>query len=134
LFIEVNPDNIKKNEFIELMLRQNNLDTLEPYIDALVELKKNLIHLSLRDNRFPSFPIELILLTNLTSLSLAENRIGRIADGMMSRLPNLQWLNLSKNRLRDLPADIIKCSQLRGLDATSNKLTRTCVSCYNNCY
>ncbi|CEG67425.1 hypothetical protein RMATCC62417_03858 [Rhizopus microsporus] len=124
LFIQVDPDNIKKNEFIELMLRQNNLDTLEPYIDALAELKKNLIHLSLRDNRFPSFPIELILLTNLTSLSLAENRIGRIADGMMSRLPNLQWLNLSKNRLRVLPADIVKCSQLRGLDVTSNKLTQ----------
>ncbi|KAG1610773.1 hypothetical protein G6F46_009758 [Rhizopus delemar] len=108
----------------QLLLRRNALTSLKPYANAIDKLKESLFHLSLRENKLSHFPIETILLPNLTSLSSADNNITMIEDGIFSQLPNLQWLNLSKNSLKTLPSDLASCYQLRGIDVTDNSITK----------
>jgi Leucine-rich repeat (LRR) protein len=107
----------------QLLLRRNRLDSLQAYAKALLEFKQHLTELSLRENSFSQFPTEILVLKNLTSLSLAFNQLETIERGMLSELSNLQWLNLSNNKLKDLPIDIVCCHQLRGLDLENNDFT-----------
>ncbi|CAO3689998.1 unnamed protein product [Rhizopus stolonifer] len=108
----------------QLILRRNTLTSLKPYIDAIGKIKKNLMHLSLRENKLSRFPIETTSLPNLTSLSLAENNLKFIESGIFPRLVNLQWLNLAKNSLESLPVDIVECFKLRGLDMSNNMISK----------
>ncbi|GAN09216.1 small GTP-binding protein [Mucor ambiguus] len=107
----------------QLLLRRNQLDSLQSYAKALVQFKQNLTELSLRENNFSQFPIEILVLKNLTSLSLANNQLEVIHKDVLSQLPNLQWLNLAHNRLTELPVDIVCCHHLRGLDLDSNNFS-----------
>lgn len=102
------------------MLRRNRLESLAIYAKALGQLKQHLAELSLRENNFKRFPSEVTLLKNLTSLSLANNRLQVIEPEMLSPLVHLQWLNLSHNQLTGLPLDIVCCHHLRGLDLENN--------------
>lgn len=105
------------------MLRRNRLDSLQAYAKALLQFKQHLTELSLRENNFVQFPAEILVLKNLTSLSLAFNQLETIERDTLSQLINLQWLNLSHNKLKDLPIDIVCCHQLRGLDLENNNYT-----------
>jgi Leucine-rich repeat (LRR) protein len=82
-----------------------------------------LSELSLRENNFSQFPIEILVLKNLTSLSLANNQLEVIDKDILSQLPNLQWLNLAHNRLTELPVDIVCCHHLRGIDLEGNNFS-----------
>ncbi|KAI9336035.1 hypothetical protein BD770DRAFT_415851 [Pilaira anomala] len=104
----------------QLLLRRNRLESLAIYAKALGQLKQYLAELSLRENNFKQFPPEVTLLKNLTSLSLANNRLQVIEPEMLSSLVHLQWLNLSNNQLTGLPLDIVCCHHLRGLDLENN--------------
>ncbi|KAI8141345.1 hypothetical protein BJV82DRAFT_689257 [Fennellomyces sp. T-0311] len=84
-------------------------------------MRQQLHELSLRENNFTYIPPEILCLTQLTSLSLASNRIHDIPEGTLSQLPNLQWLSLSNNHLTRLPKDLAKCHRLKGLDIHSNE-------------
>ncbi|KAI9270846.1 hypothetical protein BY458DRAFT_571978 [Sporodiniella umbellata] len=106
----------------QLILRRNSLNDLDPYMLAMDKIKTHLMHLSLRENQFTLFPSQLALLPQLTSLSLAENRIDCIPPGIFPSLNSLQWLNLTKNALRSLPLDLVQCTKLRGLDVSHNQL------------
>jgi Leucine-rich repeat (LRR) protein len=105
------------------LLRRNRLDSLRIYAKALTQLKQYLTELSLRENNFVKFPIEITVLKNLTSLSLANNQLETIESDTLSQLPNLQWLNLSHNQLKDLPVDLVCCHHLRGLDLENNNFS-----------
>ncbi|KAK4514230.1 glycogenin glucosyltransferase [Mucor velutinosus] len=107
----------------QLLLRRNQLDSLQTYAKALLQFKQHLTELSLRENNFSQFPIEILVLKNLTSLSLANNQLEVIHKDILSQLPNLQWLNLAHNRLTELPVDIVCCHYLRGLDLESNNFS-----------
>jgi Leucine-rich repeat (LRR) protein len=107
----------------QLLLRRNRLDSLQAYAKALLQFKQHLTELSLRENNFVQFPAEILVLKNLTSLSLAFNQLETIERDTLSQLINLQWLNLSHNKLKDLPIDIVCCHQLRGLDLENNNYT-----------
>lgn len=107
----------------QLLLRRNRLDSLRIYAKALSQLKQHLNELSLRENNFVKFPIEVTVLKNLTSLSLANNQLEVIESDTLAQLPNLQWLNLSHNQLRELPVDLVCCHYLRGLDLENNNFT-----------
>lgn len=104
----------------QLLLRRNQLDSLRIYEKALQQLKQHLTELSLRENNFVTFPPEITVLKNLTSLSLANNQLTTIESDTLSQLLNLQWLNLCNNRLTTLPVDIVCCHHLRGLDLENN--------------
>lgn len=104
----------------QLLLRRNRLESLHIYEKALQQLKQHLTELSLRENNFTTFPIEITVLQNLTSLSLANNHITSIEIDTISQLSNLQWLNLCNNKLKELPVDIVRCHHLRGLDLENN--------------
>ncbi|KAI9262972.1 hypothetical protein EDC94DRAFT_607944 [Helicostylum pulchrum] len=107
----------------QLLLRRNRLDSLRIYAKALSQLKQHLTELSLRENNFMTFPGEVAVLKNLTSLSLANNRLKIIENEMLSSLIHLQWLNLSHNQLTELPLDIVCCHHLRGLDLEDNLIS-----------
>ena len=104
----------------QLLLRRNRLDSLKNYAKALIQLKQHLTELSLRENNFSRFPIEITVLKNLTSLSLANNQLVMIENDTLSQLTHLQWLNLCNNRLVELPLDLISCHHLRGIDLENN--------------
>jgi Leucine-rich repeat (LRR) protein len=107
-------------EIQQLLLRRNRLESLKIYSKAISHFKKSLTELSLRENNFTKFPQEILILTNLTSLSLASNQIQFIEEGLFSKLTNLQWINLSGNHLSCLPSDIVCCHFLRGIDLENN--------------
>ncbi|KAL7316106.1 hypothetical protein PS15m_005244 [Mucor circinelloides] len=107
----------------QLLLRRNQLDSLQTYAKALLQFKQHLTELSLRENNFSQFPTEILVLKNLTSLSLANNQLEAIHKDVLSQLPNLQWLNLAHNQLTELPVDIVCCHHLRGLDLESNNFS-----------
>ncbi|KAI8637888.1 hypothetical protein BD408DRAFT_447243 [Parasitella parasitica] len=107
----------------QLLLRRNQLNSLQKYAKALIQLKEHLTELSLRENNFSQFPFEILILKNLTSLSLANNQLEVINKDVLSQLPNLQWLNLAHNRLTQLPVDIVCCHYLRGLDLENNNFS-----------
>lgn len=86
-------------------------------------MKQHLTELSLRENNFTKFPVEITVLKNLTSLSLANNQLQVIENDMLSQLTSLQWLNLSNNQLTELPLDIVCCHHLRGLDLENNNIS-----------
>jgi Leucine-rich repeat (LRR) protein len=92
-----------------------------------------LSELSLRENVFKAFPREILVLSNLTSLSLANNRLRYIEPGIFSKLVHLEWANFGGNRLSELPTDITYCQGLKGLDLQNNdfesKLTNNCFIC-----
>lgn len=88
-----------------------------------MQFKQHLTELSLRENNFSQFPIEILALKNLTSLSLANNQLEIINKDVLSQLPSLQWLNLAHNRLTELPVDIVCCHHLRGIDLEGNNFS-----------
>ncbi|KAI8975197.1 hypothetical protein BDF20DRAFT_943468 [Mycotypha africana] len=104
----------------QLLLRRNRLDSLEKYTEALDSMKASLTELSLRDNRFTQFPAEITVLKNLTSLSLANNDLGSIPEGIFPELSHLRWLNLRGNGLKMLPYDIVCCHVLTGMNLEQN--------------
>ncbi|KAI8886383.1 L domain-like protein [Backusella circina FSU 941] len=121
LFQEKNRFFRKKKPCIkQLLLRRNRLDSLGDYGNALESLKKNLSELSLRENLFKAFPREILVLNNLTSLSLANNRLRYIELGVFSTLVHLEWVNFSGNKLSELPLDITYCQGLKGFDLQNN--------------
>ncbi|KAI7873253.1 uncharacterized protein EV154DRAFT_607274 [Mucor mucedo] len=108
----------------QLLLRRNRLDSLAIYAKALAQLKLHLTELSLRENNFSKFPVEITVLKNLTCLSLANNQLQSIDHDILSQLSSLQWLNLSNNQLSELPLDIVCCHHLRGLDLENNNISK----------
>ncbi|KAI8980003.1 hypothetical protein BDB01DRAFT_798427 [Pilobolus umbonatus] len=105
----------------QLFLRRNGLISLKPYGKTLYQFKDTLTELSLRENHFVEIPGEISCLINLTSLSLASNRITHIDQPLLSKLKHLQWLNLSGNQLVDMPEDIGQCKDLCGIDLDNNR-------------
>lgn len=104
------------------------------YAKALAQLKLHLTELSLRENNFSKFPVEITVLKNLTCLSLANNQLQTIDHDILSQLSSLQWLNLSHNQLSEVPLDIVCCHHLRGLDLENNNISskNPCLVHYSN--
>ncbi|ORZ05815.1 hypothetical protein BCR42DRAFT_473872 [Absidia repens] len=103
-----------------LLLRNNQLTTMAPYYNALYEMHQSLRELTLRNNAFTQFPHEILVLTNLTSLSLAKNQIEYLELDLFPQLSQLTWLSLSHNHLVALPEDLASCRHLLGLDLSDN--------------
>lgn len=104
----------------QLLLRKNDLSDLCALKRCFHSMTVNLTELSLQENCFSDFPMEILVLKNLVSLSLSKNSFDSIPEGTLSGLTNLRWLNLSQNKLSELPADLTKCMKLKGLDLHFN--------------
>ncbi|KAI9311846.1 hypothetical protein BX666DRAFT_2162196 [Dichotomocladium elegans] len=107
----------------QLLLCRNELESLEDCAKEIHSLRLSLRELSLRDNCLSKLPVEIFPLAQLTSLSLASNRLESIAEGIFPSFPHLQWLGLSGNKLSNLPDDLLKCVKLKGLDVHNNCFT-----------
>ncbi|KAI9495272.1 hypothetical protein BDB00DRAFT_870717 [Zychaea mexicana] len=116
-------DSSSNQHVTQLLLRRNGFEDLKNYSKALHCMRHHLHELSLRENNFSYIPFEILCLTQLTSLSLASNRIQDIPEGTLCSLSNLQWLSLSNNYLIQLPNDLAKCHRLKGLDIHSNEFS-----------
>ena len=82
-----------------------------------------LTHLDLSGNEISELNAA-ILYNNLRFLDLRDNRITRIADGVLRDLPHLEELILKNNHLSEIGSDVFKdMQQLRQLDLSSNELT-----------
>ncbi|KAI8370719.1 uncharacterized protein BYT42DRAFT_617238 [Radiomyces spectabilis] len=112
----------RKSQPVEqLLLRRNRLTCLKKYAKALHSFRHHLLELSLRDNLLLKFPIEIMSLKQLTTLSLSNNALTVIETQLLPHLPHMQWLSLGGNQLKDLPSDIVCCRHLKGLDLQNNQ-------------
>ncbi|CAO3652424.1 unnamed protein product [Cunninghamella blakesleeana] len=84
-------------------------------------MRHSLRELTLRNNDFKEFPEEVIVLVNLTSLSLAKNQLKVIYANIFPQLSQLTWLSLSNNHLQELPTDLDRCQNLLGIDISNNE-------------
>ena len=100
------------------------LDTMVGYTDLESALKEpeKVVKLTLRKQKFTSFPAELWKFPNLQYLDLGKNKITEVPDSI-SFFKNLQVLHLSKNSIEFLPREIGDLSNLMILDINQNELT-----------
>lgn len=100
------------------------LDTMIGYTDLATALKEpeKVVKLTLRKQKYESFPAELWKFPNLQYLDLGKNKITEVPDSI-SFFSNLQVLHLSKNEIEFLPREIGDLSNLVILDINQNELT-----------
>lgn len=100
------------------------LDTMIGYTDLATALKEpeKVVKLTLRKQKYESFPAELWKFPNLQYLDLGKNKIKEVPDSI-SFFTNLQVLHLSKNEIEFLPREIGDLSNLMILDINQNELT-----------
>ncbi|KAI9480377.1 MAG: hypothetical protein EXX96DRAFT_481005 [Benjaminiella poitrasii] len=108
---------------MEVHLRGNQLSSLEEYACEFLIARNYIKYISLRDNEFETFPVQLTIFQNLTALSLSKNHLHEIPQGVFPEMNALQWLNLGYNSLKDLPNDIVYCQHLRGIELSNNQLS-----------
>lgn len=109
-----------KGSFNHVYLRSSQLRDLEGLEHIFEHYAKQIRELTLRDNSLTDFPLQLLSLCNLTSLSLACNHISYIPERIFPCFLHLQWLTLAENSLRQLPPDLAHCTQLKGLGIQGN--------------
>lgn len=100
------------------------LDTMAGYTDLATALQnpEKVVKLTLRKQKYESFPAELWKFPNLQYLDLSKNKITEVPDSI-SFFSNLQVLHLSKNAIEFLPREIGDLSNLMILDINQNELT-----------
>jgi Leucine-rich repeat (LRR) protein len=100
------------------------LDTMIGYTDLATALKEpeKVVKLTLRKQKYESFPAELWKFPNLQYLDLGKNKIKEVPDSIKFFI-NLQVLHLSKNEIEFLPREIGDLSNLVILDINQNELT-----------
>ena len=100
------------------------LDTMVGYTDLESALKEpeKVVKLTLRKQKYETFPAELWKFPNLQYLDLGKNKIKEVPDSI-SYFTNLQVLHLSKNQIEYLPREIGDLSNLMILDINQNELT-----------
>jgi Leucine-rich repeat (LRR) protein len=100
------------------------LDTMVGYTDLATALlnPEKVIKLTLRKQKYTSFPPELWKFPNLQYLDLGKNKITEVPDSI-SFFTNLQVLHLSKNNIEFLPREIGDLSNLMILEINQNELT-----------
>lgn len=100
------------------------LDTMVGYTDLASALKEpeKVVKLTLRKQKYKSFPAELWKFPNLQYLDLGKNKITEVPDSI-DFFVNLQVLHLSKNSIEFLPREIGDLPNLMILDINQNELT-----------
>lgn len=100
------------------------LDTMIGYTDLATALlnPEKVVKLTLRKQKYESFPAELWKFPNLQYLDLSKNKITEVPDSI-GFFSNLQVLHLSKNEIEFLPREIGDLSNLMILDINQNELT-----------
>jgi hypothetical protein len=100
------------------------LDTMVGHTDLATALQEpeKVVKLTLRKQKYESFPVELWQFPNLQYLDLGKNKIKEVPDSI-NFFTNLQVLHLSKNEIEFLPREIGDLSNLVILDINQNELT-----------
>ncbi|ELA40876.1 uncharacterized protein VICG_02090, partial [Vittaforma corneae ATCC 50505] len=106
-----------KSEIKELVLSNNNLETLPPVMEELENLKV----LFLNVNRLKLLPDEIGKLVSLQELCLSCNEL-KLLPAKMVELKSLQKLDLWKNRFEKFPNVVGELKSLQELDLSGNKL------------
>lgn len=96
----------------------NQLDNVWPGITEVHSLKK----IYLNKNRFTEFPELLCSLPKLNSISLQNNSIRFIPEGIGNLAASLETLDLSRNQIEELPAELFSLTNLKNLYLRSNHI------------
>jgi Leucine-rich repeat (LRR) protein len=104
------------------LTKHSTIQDLPPSQDSYVPIEPAL-RLYLSNNSIPSFPSEILNLSNLRVLSLRHNKLTKVPPSL-ARLPNLEHLNLAGNKLRHLPYEMLRLYDRGGFQmiATPNPL------------
>ncbi|KNC80348.1 hypothetical protein SARC_07294, partial [Sphaeroforma arctica JP610] len=80
--------------------------------------------LKLEGNQLIEFPIELLSLSKLNGVYLANNKIKNIPEGTPAMV-NLIELSLENNQVASISPDLSKCPRLKTVKLSNNKLKFT---------
>jgi Leucine-rich repeat (LRR) protein len=86
-------------------------------------VNKDIKKLDLSNNKLTQLPVEIVQLTQLTTLHLTNNNITKLPVEIR-QLTQLTTLNLSTNKLTQLPVEIGQLTQLTTLHLSFNNLTQ----------
>ena len=119
--------NRNTHEDIDIDFRQVSDYQLIQFLQETDKLKIETVDRFLTSNGFPQ---SIGYLTNLTTLSLSDNRLSELSTKQLEslfkfilKIPNLTTLDLSMNKLTTLPDSIGLFTNLTRLDLGSNRLT-----------
>ena len=101
-----------------MMLAQRNAADLVKYLDK-IRMAEYTHTLNLNGYMLRSIPYSVSLLTNLTQLSLSENRIAELPP-FIATLTDLSMLHLSSNQLDSLPGEIARLQKLEDFRIDNN--------------
>jgi hypothetical protein len=111
------PPKTDPRDVIELSLSDQRLNQIPAGIGEFV----NLLVLSLNDNKLASLPPEFWQLTNLSTLSLSSNQLTALPPEIR-QLTKLEHLSLSSNQLTTLPPEVGQLTKLEYLGLGDNRL------------
>ncbi len=118
------PD-LNDKEIVALILDTTYLDFTSKNLMELPEsfsLLENLTGLTLRHNKFTTFPVVLAKLPKIKNIGISYNSITEIPADFSFQNP-IKSLDLSGNQLKNIDPLITHQKQLHSLDAANNQLT-----------
>lgn len=120
---DLNPILLRARNLKVLNLSDNQL-RVESIPDQLSTAFKNLRSINLSHNYFEAIPtfFSASNFTNLHSIDLSNNPIGKILDGTITELVSLRELRLNSCNLNFLPANIARLTNLETLELRENYL------------
>jgi len=102
---------------------QTDHDTVTAYLQTLSDsMRSHSLDLSNRD--LTAFPMDVLLVTGLTFLTIARNQIKSLPDEMCHHLSNLVMLDLEGNKVEALPVSIGFARNLTCIMALGNGIAR----------
>eukprot|EP00602_Paraphysomonas_sp_CaronLab_P002407 CAMPEP_0185034884 /NCGR_PEP_ID=MMETSP1103-20130426/25232_1 /TAXON_ID=36769 /ORGANISM="Paraphysomonas bandaiensis, Strain Caron Lab Isolate" /LENGTH=192 /DNA_ID=CAMNT_0027571713 /DNA_START=255 /DNA_END=833 /DNA_ORIENTATION=+ len=115
------PDLSPLNQLCDLQASNNLLEN-----GGLDLLPVSIIKCDLSHNRFNTFPIELVVLSNLKELTLSHNRITSLEG--IGHLVSLTHLYLDHNQLREVPVEVRHLKVLKLISLKYNVIEKDAVS------
>jgi tetratricopeptide (TPR) repeat protein len=113
------PENADKmKNVVRLSLFNNRLTALTPKFEKL----SSLVHLDLSSNKIEDLGVSIAALKNLTEIQLNKNEISELPYEF-GNLDNLNSLFLRNNQITNMPKSIARLKNLQRLDLAFNKIT-----------
>ncbi|XP_029019254.1 leucine-rich repeats and immunoglobulin-like domains protein 3 [Betta splendens] len=114
---------------VQLDLSHNKLQVLN---STLFSKLRHLSEVKLNHNELDSIPDLGVYAANITSLNLANNRIGRVSAEQLGPFRALETLDLSGNNLAEVRADSFPALPLKHLFLNSNRIASLEAGCFAN--
>ncbi|XP_045777403.1 probable leucine-rich repeat receptor-like protein kinase At1g35710 isoform X2 [Maniola jurtina] len=126
-------DEIGTAYYLNVNLRNVNIDISEDPLINLIDVSTNVINLNIERGNLVSLPIVVDSLIKMTDLSLTYNKLETINLRKVSALVSLEYLNVSHNCISTIEEDFIEIpepSLITTIDLSYNELESLSDNCF----